>query len=80
MAGQAQVARRSDMDMNGHINNVVYLAWTLESLPDEVYDKYNLFEVRPERDGGAAARAGQAWQGRSSGLERKAVTWDEAGI
>jgi acyl-ACP thioesterase len=49
VAGQAQVARRSDMDMNGHINNVVYLAWTLESLPDEVYDNYNLYEVRGRR-------------------------------
>jgi hypothetical protein len=34
----AQVARRSDMDMNGHINNVNYLAWALETVPQDVYD------------------------------------------
>ena len=33
------------MDMNGHINNVVYLAWALESVPEDVYDGYNLYEV-----------------------------------
>jgi hypothetical protein len=33
-----QVARRSDMDMNGHINNVNYLAWALETVPRDVYD------------------------------------------
>jgi hypothetical protein len=43
--GQKQVARRSDMDMNGHINNVTYLAWALETLPQQVYDNYKLFEV-----------------------------------
>lgn len=44
--GLPQVARRSDMDMNGHINNVVYVAWTLESVPADVYHKYALYEVR----------------------------------
>jgi hypothetical protein len=47
LAGAAQVARRSDMDMNGHINNVVYLAWTLESVPATVFDTYTLHQVRP---------------------------------
>lgn len=40
-----QVARRSDMDMNGHINNVTFLAWALECVPQDVYDGYKLFEV-----------------------------------
>ena len=33
------------MDMNGHINNAVYLAWALESVPQDIYDNYTLFEV-----------------------------------
>jgi acyl-ACP thioesterase len=33
------------MDMNSHINNVVYLGWGLESVPAEVYDGYELYEV-----------------------------------
>ena len=37
-----QVARRSDMDMNGHINNVTYLAWALETVPADVYLNYSL--------------------------------------
>lgn len=32
--------------MNGHINNVVYMAWCLESVPDEVYNEHCLYEVR----------------------------------
>ena len=32
--------------MNGHINNAVYLAWALESVPQDIYDNYTLFEVR----------------------------------
>lgn len=27
--------RKDDIDMNGHVNNSVYLAWALEPLPDE---------------------------------------------
>lgn len=42
-----QVARRSDMDMNGHINNVTYLGWALETVPPDVYLNYSLYEVRP---------------------------------
>ena len=46
-----QVARRSDMDMNGHINNVTYLAWALEGVPQEVYDGKHLYEVRIKGSG-----------------------------
>ncbi len=43
--GPVQVARRSDMDMNGHINNVTYLGWALETVPADVYLNYSLLEV-----------------------------------
>lgn len=43
--GPIQVARRSDVDMNGHINNVAYIAWTLETVPREVFYKYELQQV-----------------------------------
>lgn len=43
--GPVQVARRSDMDMNGHINNVTYLAWALETVPSDVYLNYSLQQV-----------------------------------
>lgn len=43
--GPLQVARRSDMDMNGHINNVTYLGWALETVPPDVYLNYSLHEV-----------------------------------
>jgi len=37
--------RRSDMDMNGHVNNVVYVQWLLESVPSETWDAHVLSEV-----------------------------------
>lgn len=43
--GPVQVARRSDVDMNGHINNVTYIAWTLETVPREVFYNYELQQV-----------------------------------
>lgn len=44
--GPVQVARRSDMDMNGHINNVTYLALALETVPIDIYLNYILIQVR----------------------------------
>jgi acyl-ACP thioesterase len=34
------------MDPNGHINNVAYLAWALEVIPDYICQDYQLTEVR----------------------------------
>ena len=45
IVGPTQVARRSDVDMNGHINNVTYLAWTLETVPRDVFHMNELCEV-----------------------------------
>lgn len=47
IVGPVQVARRSDVDMNGHINNVTYLAWTLETVPLEIFRTCELkqFEI-----------------------------------
>lgn len=33
------------MDANGHINNVTYLAWAMESVPAEVYASLHLAEL-----------------------------------
>lgn len=49
-------ARRSDTDPNGHINNVCYLSWALEAVPEHVYNGYNLREV--EMDFKAECHAG----------------------
>lgn len=32
--------RRSDLDVNNHVNNVRYIEWALEAVPDEIYDQY----------------------------------------
>lgn len=53
-----QMARRSDMDMNGHINNVIYLAWALETVPQDIHDSCQLYEI--EVDFKAECQAGQA--------------------
>lgn len=54
--GPVQVGRRSDMDPNGHINNVCYLAWAMEAVPEEIYQDYHLKEV--EMDFKAECTAG----------------------
>lgn len=36
------VPRRADLDMNQHVNNVTYIGWVLESMPQEVIDNYEL--------------------------------------
>ena len=34
--------RRSDLDLNRHVNNRVYLEWALESMPKKYYEKYQI--------------------------------------
>ncbi|KAI7743736.1 hypothetical protein M8C21_017705, partial [Ambrosia artemisiifolia] len=36
------VPRRADLDMNKHVNNVTYIGWVLESIPQEVIDTHEL--------------------------------------
>ena len=31
--------QRSDIDSNNHVNNVCYMQWLMESIPDELYNK-----------------------------------------
>eukprot|EP00879_Flechtneria_rotunda_P031807 GHRR01034791.1.p1 GENE.GHRR01034791.1~~GHRR01034791.1.p1 ORF type:complete len:111 (-),score=13.79 GHRR01034791.1:331-663(-) len=45
LEGPSQLGRRGDMDPNGHINNVAYLSWALEVIPQHVYDGYHLTQV-----------------------------------
>eukprot|EP00887_Chlorella_sp_A99_P001791 scaffold19.g1791.t1 len=57
IAARPLVARRADMDMNGHINNVSYLSWALETVPAEVYDSNHLYQI--EIDFKAECKAGE---------------------
>lgn len=34
--------RRADLDMNQHVNNVAYIGWVLESMPQEILDTHEL--------------------------------------
>ncbi|KAK4376196.1 hypothetical protein RND71_006873 [Anisodus tanguticus] len=36
------VPRRADLDMNQHVNNVTYIGWVLESMPQEIIDTHEL--------------------------------------
>ncbi|KZV39079.1 FatA acyl-ACP thioesterase [Dorcoceras hygrometricum] len=36
------VPRRADLDMNQHVNNVAYIGWVLESMPQETIDSHEL--------------------------------------
>lgn len=37
--------RRADLDMNQHVNNVTYIGWVLESMPQEVIDTHELESI-----------------------------------
>ena len=37
--------RRSDLDLNGHVNNVVYAGWLLDTVPDEICQRYRLAAI-----------------------------------
>ncbi|KAM7521834.1 hypothetical protein LguiA_011736 [Lonicera macranthoides] len=39
------VPRRADLDMNQHVNNVTYIGWLLESMPQEVIDTHELRSI-----------------------------------
>ncbi|KAF6166369.1 hypothetical protein GIB67_034920 [Kingdonia uniflora] len=39
------VPRRADLDMNQHVNNVTYLGWILESIPQEIIDTHELQKI-----------------------------------
>jgi acyl-ACP thioesterase len=36
---------RSDVDSNNHVNNIKYFHWLIESLPEEILDKYLLMVI-----------------------------------
>lgn len=36
---------RFDTDMNKHVNNIRYLQWVIESIPEDVADNYSLYEI-----------------------------------
>ena len=45
MAPMRHYVRRNDLDMNGHVNNVVYVHWLLESVPSDVWAGHVLKEI-----------------------------------
>lgn len=36
---------RYDTDMNKHVNNIRFLQWVVESIPDEIIDNYYLYSI-----------------------------------
>jgi medium-chain acyl-[acyl-carrier-protein] hydrolase len=36
---------RYDTDMNKHVNNIRYLQWVMESVPEEIVDNYYLYSI-----------------------------------
>jgi medium-chain acyl-[acyl-carrier-protein] hydrolase len=36
---------RYDTDMNKHVNNIRYLQWVIESVPEEIVDNYYLYSI-----------------------------------
>jgi len=40
--------RRSDIDLNGHVNNLHYVEWLAESVPYEVWDDHTVCELYVE--------------------------------
>ena len=38
--------RRSETDTNGHVNNVCYVQWACDNIPDDIYSGYMAEEIR----------------------------------
>lgn len=45
---QNLTARRADLDMNQHVNNVTYLSWMLEAIPQAVMERAELAQITVE--------------------------------
>lgn len=39
---------RRDTDFNGHANNVAYVDWALDDVPDDIYEAYSISDIRVE--------------------------------
>ena len=50
------VIRRWEIDFNGHVNNLRYLDWMLETLPDDIWEGYYICElnIRYQKEAGPA--------------------------
>jgi hypothetical protein len=66
LVGPVVSARRTDMDPNGHINNVCYMSWALEAVPRHVYNGYHLREVRGGHGATLQGWVGRSWRGTRS--------------
>ena len=78
LRGHRQVARRTDMDMNGHVNNVAYLAWCLEAVPEHVFRDYHLYQM--EIDFKAECHAGDVISSQAEQIPpQEALTHNGAG-
>uniref|UniRef100_A0A2N9ID53 Acyl-[acyl-carrier-protein] hydrolase n=1 Tax=Fagus sylvatica TaxID=28930 RepID=A0A2N9ID53_FAGSY len=40
-----KIPKRSDLDMNHHVNNVKYVRWMLETIPDEILESHKLSTI-----------------------------------
>ncbi|KAL9317191.1 hypothetical protein ACSQ67_013708 [Phaseolus vulgaris] len=40
--------KRSDLDMNQHVNNVKYVRWMLETIPDQIQERHQLSSITLE--------------------------------
>ena len=41
-----KLIKRRDTDTNGHANNVKYLEWAIDDIPDEIYDNSQLNDIK----------------------------------
>ncbi len=39
---------RRDTDFNGHANNVAYVDWSLDDVPNDIYEGFNISDIRVE--------------------------------
>jgi len=50
-----QVARKTDIDLNGHMNNVTYISLALEAVPEDISDNMQIWQVEVDFKGEAMA-------------------------
>lgn len=91
-AGEKQTVNYGDLDQNGHVNNVRYIEWVLNSLPLEFHQAYRLqslevnylaeavygHQVRICRNDMGAMTFGHGIIGDGAELFRAVTAWEEA--
>lgn len=72
--------RKSDLDMNRHVNNARYVEWMLESLPDEEAEKIHQLDIIFLRESLAGDKIHSQYTKAEGGISKHQLMNQDSGI